>query len=128
MLKDKLCESRAVIFLCRSETQGFAYQQILSTNTPILAWDEGGYWKDRDYYPDRVKYEPVTSVPYWDERCGTKFTGINDFEENLKTFLRKINDFKPREYILENLTLEKCAQQYLDIYREVEKEIRCESY
>ena len=123
ILKDKLLESRAVIFLCRSETQGFAYQQILSTNTPILAWDEGGYWKDPDYYPHRVKYEPVSSVPYWDERCGIKFTSINDFEENLKAFMEKIHDFRPRAYILENLTLEKCAQKYLDIFQEVEKEL-----
>lgn len=122
-LRDKLKVSKAVIFLCEHETQGLAYQQILATNTPILAWDRGGYWQDPEYYPDRVKYQPVSSVPYWDERCGIKFTDACDFEEKLKLFLNRINTFKPRDYIMENLTLEKCAEKYLKIYREVESEI-----
>ncbi len=46
--------SRAMIFLCEHETQGLAYQQALSCNVPILAWDRGGYWRDPEYFPDRV--------------------------------------------------------------------------
>jgi glycosyltransferase involved in cell wall biosynthesis len=114
-LKDKISQSKAVIFLCEHETQGLAYQQILSTNTPILAWDRGGYWQDPEYYPERVKYEPVSSVPYWDERCGDKFTKTNDFEESLIRFLTALDSFKPRDYIVENLSLGKCAAAYLKI-------------
>ena len=122
-LIEKLKISRAVIFLCEHETQGSAYQQILSTNTPILAWDRGGYWQDPSYYPDKVKYGPVSSVPYWDERCGMKFTNAIDFTEILELFLTNSNTFKPREYIMENLTLEKCAEKYLEIFADVEKEL-----
>jgi hypothetical protein len=118
-LMNKLKLSKAVIFLCEHETQGLAYQQILATNTPILAWDRGGYWQDPAYYPDKVKYQPVSSVPYWDERCGMKFTDANDFEETLGLFLQDIETFKPRNYIMENLTLEICAERYMQIYREV---------
>ncbi|MCC8425735.1 glycosyltransferase [Mucilaginibacter sp. UR6-11] len=117
-LKDKLSRSKAVIFLCEHETQGLAYQQILSANTPILAWDRGGYWQDPEYYPDRVKYGPVSSVPYWDDRCGKKFTGAADFEETLAGFLADINLFKPRDYVIENLSLEKCASAYLKIVQD----------
>jgi glycosyltransferase involved in cell wall biosynthesis len=120
-LKDKISKCKAVIFLCEHETQGLAYQQILATNTPILAWDRGGYWQDPHYYPDRVKYGPVSSVPYWDERCGAKFTGIDDFADKLTGFLSQIDTYTPREYILENLTLEKCAQQYLDIVQNINR-------
>ncbi len=118
-LKDKISKCKAVIFLCEHETQGLAYQQILATNIPILAWDRGGYWQDPNYYPDKVKYSPVSSVPYWDERCGRKFTGIEDFYQNLTGFLHDINKFKPRDYILENLTLEKCAEEYLKIVQSI---------
>ena len=38
--------SKAMIFLCEHETQGIAYQQALSCNVPILAWDRGGFWQD----------------------------------------------------------------------------------
>src|SRR5690606_20525507 len=82
-LQQKINASKAVIFLCEHETQGLAYQQILSTDTPILAWDHGEYWIDPYYYPNRVKFKPVSSVPYWDERCGVKFTSIQDFESKL---------------------------------------------
>lgn len=122
-LIDKLKVSKAVLFLCEHETQGLAYQQMLAGNIPILAWDRGGYWQDPEFYPDRIKYEPVSSVPYWDERCGVKFTDAVDFKEKLKIFLNLTDTFRPRDYIMENLTLEICAGKYLQIYREAENEL-----
>ncbi len=118
-LVNELRVCKAVIFLCTHESQGIAYQQILSTNTPILAWDRAGYWQDPAYFPHRVKYEPVSSVPYWDERCGTKFKSMIDFPEALNDFVSKLEnkEFNPRSYILENLTLEICSQKYVDIYK-----------
>lgn len=123
-LKIKLGQSKAVIFLCEHETQGLAYQQILATNTPILAWNRGGYWQDPEYYPDRVCYQPVTSVPYWDARCGEIFAGASDFVSALKIFTASlaINAYSPRDYILENLTLEKCAGDYVNIVRSLNGE------
>lgn len=124
-LHDKLAISKAVLFLCEHETQGLAYQQILATGTPILAWDRAGYWQDPDYYPDRVKYQPVSSVPYWDERCGEKFKDIDDFKKLSDLFFKNIaaNKYQPRQFILDNLTLEKCAQAYLTIFNSVNEDI-----
>ena len=114
-------KSRSMLFLCEHETQGVAYQQALSCGVPILAWDRGGFWQDPVYYPDRVKFEPVSSVPYWDDRCGIKFQTIQEFPDKLEVFLGRLKsgDFSPRDYILENLTLEKCAQEYLEIIKVV---------
>jgi hypothetical protein len=119
--KNLLKRCRAMFFLCEHETQGIAYQQALSSGVPILAWDRGGYWQDPAYFPHKVKFAPVSSVPYWDDRCGIKFTGIEEFPSKLEEFLDKLhqNQFAPREYVLENLTLEKCAQKYLDILNSI---------
>jgi glycosyltransferase involved in cell wall biosynthesis len=122
-LQDKISRAKAVIFLCEHETQGLAYQQILSTGTPILAWERAGYWEDPYYFPNKVKFAPVSSTPYWDERCGIKFAGIADFEQQLLEFNSKFASFKPRDYITGNLSLEKCAAKYLDIYRLVLNEL-----
>jgi glycosyltransferase involved in cell wall biosynthesis len=122
-LQEKVADCKSVIFLCEHETQGLAYQQILATNTPILAWDRGGFWQDPYYYPDKVRYEPVSSVPYWDDSCGIKFNSEIEFEERLNLFMGKHARFEPRAFILNNLTLEISAEKYLQIYREVEKEI-----
>lgn len=116
-----LSRSRMMIFLCEHETQGIAYQQALSCNVPILAWDHGGYWQDPSFYPHKVRFSPVSSVPYWDERCGVKFFSADDFPGKLEEFLERQRraEFSPRDYILENLTLEKCARAYLSFYNEI---------
>jgi hypothetical protein len=110
-----------MIFLCEHETQGIAYQQALSSDVPIFAWDRGGPWQDPSYYPHKVVFGPVTSVPYWDERCGMKFADVHAFRDKWEEFWDGIKSgrFAPRNYILENLTLEKCARRYIDIAESV---------
>ncbi|MFT3867257.1 MAG: hypothetical protein QM715_02055 [Nibricoccus sp.] len=110
-----LQKARAMIFLCEHETQGIAYQEALSSDVPLIVWDNGGEWKDPSYYPHRVRYGPVSSVPYWDERCGVKFTTAAEFASFLDHFftLQQRGLFAPRQYILDNLTLEKCAQAFV---------------
>jgi len=112
--REKLRGCRAMIFLCEHETQGIAYQQALACGIPILAWDRGGYWQDPEFYPHRVKFGPVTSVPYWDERCGRKFANPTKFPEELSQFCANLAHYSPRDYILQNLTLEICAGKYLE--------------
>lgn len=120
-----LNRSKAMVFLCEHETQGIAYQQALSCGVPILAWDRGGFWQDPCYFPEKVKFAPVSSVPYWDERCGVKFKDISEFPFKLEEFLDKLKrqQFSPRDYILENLTLEKCAQNYVEIVNKVQESL-----
>jgi len=109
--------SKAMIFLCEHETQGIAYQQALSCNVPILAWERGGYWRDPNYFPKKVQFFGVSSVPYWSDRCGLKFTNLSEFQNIFNAFFSYVNHhkFSPRQYILENLTLKQCAQSYLNI-------------
>lgn len=112
-----LRRSKAMVFLCEHETQGIAYQQALSSGVPIFAWDAGGPWRDPSYYPHKIVFEPVTPVPYWDERCGMKFADAREFAARWDEFQEGVesNCFAPRDYILENLTLEKCAGRYVSI-------------
>jgi Glycosyl transferases group 1 len=120
-----LKRSKAMIFLCEHETQGIAYQQALSCNVPILAWDRQGFWQDPAYFPHKVQFAEVSSVPYWSDRCGIKFQNIQEFPEHLDAFLLQLNhqQFSPRDYILENLTLEKCAQRYVEILKTIQSEL-----
>lgn len=108
--------SKYMIFLCEHETQGQAYQEALSCNVSILAWDQG-FWLD----PKRSKYQkeevPASSVPYFSAECGMTFKSINQFEERLDEFMANSQQYQPRRYILEDLTLEKCAQAYVDLIR-----------
>lgn len=118
--KDALLKSKAMIFLSEHESQGIAYQECLSTNIPVFAWDQGKLidhnyqlWGDAD--------RSTSSVPFFDDRCGLKFKDLQEFKQNLPAFLNRLNQFKPREYILENLTLEKSGKRMLELINEVYK-------
>ena len=106
---------RAMIFLCEHETQGIAYQQALSMDIPVLAWDRGGYWQDPEFYPQKVNFSPITSVPYWSELCGLCFENIPAFTETLGQFIKNQTKekFSPRKYVYENLNLKISAKKYL---------------
>jgi hypothetical protein len=113
---EALSRSRAMLFLCEHETQGLAYQEAMSSNVPILAWNPG-QWLD----PWRFRYGetivPATSVPFFDERCGLTFVGVPDFAEALGIFMKGIaaGNYSPREYVIENLGLAKCSLDYVEL-------------
>lgn len=107
---------RAMIFLSAHESQGIAAQEAMASGVPLFAW-EPGFVED----PERFKWNqpviPATSVPYFDGRCGLKFRDAADLENQLSVFLsaQRAGRFAPRDYILENLTLEKSARLFVDI-------------
>ncbi len=107
--------SRSMVYLSRHETQGIAAQQMLAAGVPLFAWDEGGFWQDPLYAPDRVKFAPVTSVPYWDDRCGLKFKAdpslVGSFDQFWRGVERKA--YAPRELMVEKFTLKDRASDYV---------------
>jgi glycosyltransferase involved in cell wall biosynthesis len=113
---------KAMVFLCEHETQGIAYQQALSSGVPIFAWDREGVWEDPCYYPEKVNYGPVSSVPYWDERCGMKFKDLAGFMKDFDAFQAQLraHAFDPRRFVLCNLTLEACAMRYLQLVEQLD--------
>jgi len=109
---------RSMVYLSHHETQGIAVEQMLSSGVPVFAWDPGGDWQNVEYLLRGVRFSPVTSVPYWDERCGVKFTGVSDLAPRFAQFWHgvKTEAFSPRDMIIDNkLTLETAAEAYADI-------------
>ena len=98
-------QSLFAILNTSTESQGIAYQEILSMGIPCYAVDKK-VWDDQPGYSF-----PATSVPYFDDRCGIKHENLSRLGE----FLDKLSTFKPRDYILDNLTLELSAKKYLDL-------------
>lgn len=109
-----LRHSQAMIFLCEHESQGIAYQECLASGVPILAWDQGS-WLDPNRFAWGDPEVAATSVPYFDDRCGLRFGGIEDFCEKLTEFVDRRPHLAPRDYVVDNLTLEKCSRRYLQI-------------
>lgn len=115
----ELCMNvRFAILLTGTESQGIAYMQILSANKPCYVFNNPtwkGEWKDKN--GPTIFLCPASSVPYFDDRCGEIASNVS--LEHFSDFLKRVDDyaFRPREYILENHTLEKSAQKYFDLLR-----------
>jgi len=90
------------------ESQGFAIEEMLSCNVPLLVWDVKSLNQEEGFnHPDYY----ASSIPYWDERCGEYFYNENEFNDKYKLFIDNLDKYKPREFILENLSTEKCAEK-----------------
>lgn len=109
---------RAMVFLCSHESQGLACQEAMATGLPILAWDQG-FCLDPNYDVwECGRPVPATSVPFFDERCGIRFRNAEEFSLKIHCFMNSVRaeQFDPRAYILETLTLEKSAMNFLNFF------------
>lgn len=111
--------SRALIFVCEHETQGLAYQEALSTNVPVLAWDEGEMI-DPTLKPYVTPGIHVSSVPYFDDSCGMTFK-ISAVEQVCEAFWQKLPSYRPRAYVETHLSMAKSAALYLAEYAKLNK-------
>jgi hypothetical protein len=113
----RLRHVRYMIFLCEHETQGQAYQEALSCNVPVLAWNQG-FWLD----PKAKRYEsrpiPASSVPFFDSECGETFRSILEFPAALDQLLGR--RYCPREFVLRNLGLAQSARRYVEFLHRAE--------
>jgi glycosyltransferase involved in cell wall biosynthesis len=107
-----LKNSKYGIWVGRHESQGFALEEALSCNIPLLVWNTKSM--NQEY---RANYQDIsaTTIPYWDTKCGEYFYNIEELEEKFNLFLSKIETYKPREYILENLSFEVCEKQLMNL-------------
>jgi hypothetical protein len=100
------------IWLGRHESQGYALEEALSRNIPLLVWNvrlrNQEYTMRHEYANVKSR---VTAIPYWSDKCGMYFYEQEEFEPMLNKFLTKLDQFSPREYILDNLTMEKRADR-----------------
>jgi glycosyltransferase involved in cell wall biosynthesis len=107
-----LQNSKFGVWLGGHESQGFALQEALSSNVPLLVWSVKSMKQEYGSTYDDIH---ATTIPYWDERCGEYFYNFDELENTFDTFVSKIETYKPREYILENLSIKKCEEKLKEL-------------
>ena len=115
-----LKECKYGIWLGRHESQGFALEEALSCDVPLLVWNvklRKEEWSSRE----RLKHikSEVTTIPYWDERCGEFFYKNEDLEKIFEKFINRLDTYKPREYIVENVSMEACDKLWNKLISEL---------
>jgi len=107
-----LQESKYGIIVDAHESQGFAIEEALSCNVPLLVWDVRFMSQEyRSRYPDI----PATTVPYFDESCGKIFHDQEEFIQTYDNFMNNINNYNPREYIMDNLSYDICYKKFTEL-------------
>jgi len=98
------------------ESQGFALEEALSMNIPLLVYnvktvhDEVNHEGIHSYLEYKDKYNlKATSCSYWDERCGEIIYELSELEDGLEKI--KNNSYKPREFIVETLSPKVCYER-----------------
>jgi hypothetical protein len=95
------------------ESQGFAFQETLSSDTPIFVIDaislrdEIGVW---DNWMPGVDL-PATSASYFDSRCGF-ISSPALYKDHFDDFLMNLNTYKPRDFAIEVLSPEACVKKW----------------
>ncbi len=121
--KGELKKSHYVIWIGRQESQGIALQEALSTDTPVLVWDVKNFghsqWsQENNFYLEIEKeYENCTSAPFFDDSCGMVIDNKNQLKDAIFKMNNSYQDFAPRKFVQENLSLEKQALDFLDLYQ-----------
>lgn len=113
---DYLQNAKYGIWLGSHESQGFALQEALSCNVPLLVWN---VFSMNQEYGSSYQNIPATTISYWDSICGEYFNEVNDFFYKFKLFISKLNIYNPRQFILDNLSIEKCEEKFINILKSI---------
>jgi hypothetical protein len=116
-----LNECNYAVWVTSTESQGFALQECLSMNVPIVVWNATSLFDEFDSKGEKVYKERLnqfelkgTTIPYWDERCGLSFIKKEEFESSLEVMRGSYTKFHPRDFVLENLSPKVCMTRLLE--------------
>ena len=102
------------ILCTKTESQGIAYMEILSSNIPCFVFE-------KTEWDDMPGHEcSASAAPYFDDICGVKVNRDADLTEMKKHFKIFVNTkYEPRKYILDHHTLETSANTLLNILEKI---------
>lgn len=110
-----LCNtSKFGILLDCHESQGFAVQEMMSMNLPLVVWDATSmFFEGYDQY--RGKYElKSTSVTTWDDTCGL-VADENTIGDCIGQMMEMYGKFHPRDLIVRELSPRACMEKWLGL-------------
>jgi hypothetical protein len=110
-----LQEAKFAIWLGSHESQGFAFQECLSRNVPVLVCDATSMFVEYGAYREYEgkKNLKSTTASWWSPQAGIRIDGIEDFEYALETIRMNLPFYTPRQFVEQTLSDEKCMKRML---------------
>lgn len=117
-----LHKSKFMLVIDGFETQGFALQEAMACNVPLLVYNcetidnMEGYLKN--FLNELEKWKNIkiecTSVPYWSNDCGIITNNLNDLSDSIDYMKNNYKNFFPRNFILNTLSPKICIDNLLN--------------
>lgn len=118
--QSKLNKSKYVIWLGRHESQGFALESVMCKNIPLFVWGVTQRNQQLNCDPQFHKVKSVVStVPYWSDQCGELFFTKEEIESSFDKFLSKLDDYNPRKFVEDNLSIDICSNNLLKLIADI---------
>lgn len=111
-----LQNSKFGVWVDAHESQGFALEEALSCNVPLLVWNATSMNQE---YGSNYQDIPCSTIPYWDDRCGEYFTNIEDLQYKYNKLIQNIEHYKPRQFIIDNLSIKKCDEKFTELIKQI---------
>ena len=90
------------------ESQGFALGETLASDIPVCVWNVLSL---KDEWGGNRPDIPATTCAYWSPLCGEVFYKKEELESTWNRFQSKLNVYRPREFVLKELSVEACAER-----------------
>ena len=115
LYQDALQQTKCIVWLGCHESQGFAFQEALARNIPILVYDVDSMFDEYQVY-DHLRGTKdlfATSASWWDDRCGEKIHTLEDLLPTLQHMLGNIQSYSPAAFVREHLSDKVCMERML---------------
>ena len=114
---DALHNAPFVLWHGRHESQGIALQEALASNVPILVADVHSLFETPNTsWPEETRSFEVTAAPYFNDQCGKKIHDLAGLPRAIEYMQDNLGEFSPRQFIAGNLSLEKQAREFIDLW------------
>jgi hypothetical protein len=117
--RELLHETGFAVWVSGTESQGLAMLEAMASGVPIVVFDctrlSQNWATDLDFA--RVDASvPVTSAPYFDERCGLKTSTRQELGHAIDVMMDTWRSYTPRAFVRERLDLEGQARKFVDLW------------
>ena len=109
-----LQNAKYCIWIDAHESQGFALQEALSCDVPLLVWNVTSMNQEYNASYSDLK---ATTTSYWDSKCGEIFYNIDELDNVYNKFIKNIENYKPREFVVDNLSVEVCENKLIEFIK-----------
>lgn len=113
--KEAISRAPYCIWLGRHESQGFAFQEAMSCNCPMFVIDVKSLreeWGNTVWRNFKTSNKLLgTAASYFSKECGL-ITYPENWKNDFETFRENIKNYSPREFVVNNLSIEPCAEKW----------------